>query len=87
MYIDNERVGQFPYTSKELKSGTHRVKVVKSMYKTYEQQVTVKDNETTELNVQLVANFANVTLTAGEACEIWVDGQHRATSSGAVRYR
>ena len=77
VYIDNERVGQFPYTSKELKSGTHRVKVVKSMYKTYEQQVTVKDNETTELNVQLVANFANVTLTAGEACEIWVDGQHK----------
>ena len=75
VYIDNERVGQLPYESKELKSGTHRVKVVKSMYKTYEQQVTVSDNETTELDVQLVANFANVTLTAGEGCEIWVDGQ------------
>lgn len=77
VYIDNERVGQFPYTSKELKSGTHTVKVVKSMYKTYEQKVTVSDNETTELNVQLVANFANVTLAAGADCEIWVDGELR----------
>ena len=77
VYIDNERVGQFPYTSKELKSGTHRVKVVKSMYKTYEQQVTVSDNETTELNVQMVANFAQVTLKADAGCEIWVDGQHK----------
>ena len=75
VYIDNERVGQFPYTSKELKSGTHSVKVVKSMYKTYEQQVTVADNDTTELNVQMVANFANVTLKADVDCEIWVDGQ------------
>ena len=75
VYIDNERVGQFPYTSKELKSGTHTVKVVKSMYKTYEQKVTVADNETTELKVQMVANFANVTLKADVDCEIWVDGQ------------
>ena len=77
VYIDNERVGQFPYTSKELKSGTHTVKLVKSMYKTYEQKVTVSDNETTELNVQMIANFANVTLAAGADCEIWVDGELR----------
>ena len=79
VYIDNERVGKLPLESRELKSGAHRVKVVKSMYKTYERQVTVADNETTTLDVQLVANFANVTLTAGEGCEIWVDGQLRGT--------
>lgn len=80
IYIDNERVGQLPFTSGKLKSGTHRVKVVKSMYKTYEQQVTVSDNETTELNVELVPNFASVTLKAGEDCEIWVDGQRKGNA-------
>lgn len=79
VYIDNERVGKLPLTSKELKSGTHRVKVVKSMYKTFERQVEVSDNATTKLEVQLVANFAKVTLAAGEGCEIWIDGQLRGT--------
>lgn len=75
VYIDNERVGELPFASKEVKSGTHRVKIVKSMYKTYEQLVTISDNETTELAVELLSNFANVTLLADEGCEIWIDGQ------------
>ena len=77
VYIDNERVGKLPYTSKELKSGVHTVKVMKNMYKTYERQVTVSDNETTELNVQLSPNFAQTTLTATEGTEIYVDGEHK----------
>lgn len=77
VYIDNERVGQLPLTTGNIKSGEHRVKVVKSMYKTYEQQVTVSDDETTEVNVQLVPNFATVTLTTDEDSEIWVDGSRR----------
>lgn len=80
VYIDNERVGKLPYTSKELKSGVHTVKVMKNMYKTYEQQVEVSDNETTELNIQLSPNFAKTTLTATENAEIYVDGEYKGTS-------
>ena len=75
VYVDNERIGQLPLTSKEVKSGEHRVKVVKSMYKTYEQQVTVVDNETTNLNVAMTPNFANITLSTDAESEIWVDGK------------
>ena len=74
VYIDNERVGQLPFTSKELKSGTHKVKVVKNMYKAYETQVKISDNEVTALNVELVPNFANVTLVSDVDGEIWIDG-------------
>ena len=77
IYVDNERVGQLPFTTDDLKSGVHQVKIVKNMYKTYEQQVTVQDNETTEVAVEMVPNFATVTLTTDDDSEIWVDGEMR----------
>ena len=78
IYIDNERVGQLPFVTDDIKSGEHRVKIVKSLYKTFEKSVIVSDDETTEVDVQLVPNFATVTLTADEDSEIWVDGERKA---------
>lgn len=77
VYINNERAGKLPFVSDKLKSGTYRVKIVKNMYKTYEQQVTVQDNETSELNVEMTPNFAVVTLTTDAESEIWIDGERR----------
>lgn len=81
IYIDNERVGQVPFTTGNIKSGAHRIKVVKSMYKAYEREVAVQDGETTEVNVQLVPNFATTTLVTDENSEIWIDGMHKGKGS------
>lgn len=77
VYIDNVRVGQLPFVSENIKSGEHRVKIVRNMYKPYEQQVTVRDNETSELNIEMVPNFSEVTLTTDANSEIWIDGEKR----------
>ena len=77
VYIDNDRVGQLPLTTDKLVSGTYRVKVLKSLYKTFEQQVTVTDNNTTTLNVSLVPNFASITLVTDVENEIWIDGHQQ----------
>ena len=77
IYIDNECIGQLPMKSNALKSGVYRVKVHKPLYKPYEQQVTVTDNNTTTLNVSLVSNFANITLVTDTESEIWIDGRQR----------
>mgnify|MGYP003304506862 CR=1 FL=1 len=77
VYIDNERVGKLPFVTDNLKSGVHQVKIVKSMYKSYERQITVQDNETTELNVEMTPNFSTVTLTTDDNSEIWIDGERR----------
>lgn len=79
IYIGNERIGQLPLTTDAIKSGTHQVRVIKPMYKTYERQVSVVDNETLELNVELEANFADVTLKTDKDSEIWVDGEMKGT--------
>ena len=77
VYVDGERIGQLPLKSDVLKSGTYRVKVLKPLYKPFEQQVTVTDNATTTLNVALVPNFANITLITDAESEIWIDGRQR----------
>ena len=77
VYLDNKHIGQLPLKSDAVKSGTYQVKVLKALYKPYEQQVTVTDNNTTTLNVALVPNFANITLTTDAESEIWVDGRQR----------
>ena len=77
VYIDNERVGQLPLKTNELKSGAHKVKVVKNLFKPYETQVVVADGETAALNVSLVPNFANITLVADADGEIWIDGEKK----------
>lgn len=77
VYVDNEHIGLLPVKSDGIKSGTHQVKVMKSLYKPYELQVTVTDDNTTSLMVELVPNFANVTLTTDSESEIWVDGKQR----------
>ena len=77
VYLDNKHIGQLPLKSDAVKSGTYQVKVLKALYKPYEQQVTVTDNNTATLNVALVPNFANITLTTDAESEIWIDGRQR----------
>ena len=84
VYINDERAGQLPFVSKGLKSGTHKVKVAKNMYKSFETQVIVSDNETTAMDVSLVPNFANVTLVADADGEIWIDGEKRGKGRWTV---
>ena len=78
VYVNNEKVGRLPFKSQQLVSDTYRIKVVKSMYKSYEQQVKVTDNETIALNVELIPNFANVTLTTDAESEIWIDDNYKS---------
>ena len=77
VYLDGRRIGQLPMKTEALKSGSHRLRVMKSSYKVWEQDVIVSDNETTQLVVQLQSSLASVTLLADENCEIWLDGEQK----------
>ena len=82
VYIDNERAGQLPFVTEGIKSGKHQVKVVKRLYKSFEQEVEISDNDTLSLKVEMQANFARVQLNApDEDCEIWIDGQQMSQGS------
>ena len=75
IYVDNERIGQLPMKSEEMAIGAHRIKVLKSLYKPYEQEVEVTEGNTTQVEVKMIANFAQVTFTTEAENEIWIDNK------------
>ena len=77
VYIDGENVGKTPYKSNKLISGDYKVRVVKEMYKTVEQVVTVTDNNTTTANIQMPANFVNVTVNTDSNSDIYLDNIYK----------
>ncbi|MBO5819244.1 MAG: PEGA domain-containing protein, partial [Bacteroidales bacterium] len=77
VYLDNERIGQVPMKTQALKSNSYHLRFMKPMYKNYEQDVLVRDNETTHIQLQMHPNFAQVTLQAADETEIWVEGEHK----------
>ena len=75
VFIDNKYQGVTPCKIEKLKSGTYTLKVVKEMYKTSERTIVIKDNETTPADVEMTANFSNITITTDSQSEIYVDEQ------------
>ena len=86
VYVDNQLIGKVPVKSGSLASGQHTVRISRSMYSPYSQQVTVSDNQTTNLSPVLASDFANLTLTVHGNAEIWVNGEKKGsgTWSGAL---
>lgn len=79
VYVDGERLGVVPFTSGEMKSGTHRIRLVKPMYASYEQEVQIFDNQVCSLNVSMNPNFAKVSIETDDQAEIYIDGRYMAT--------
>lgn len=74
VYVNNSQRGTLPLSKNIiLKSGTHSVRIVKSMYKPFEQSVKITDGNITTITAALEPNFAQVTLNADKGVELWVD--------------
>jgi len=81
VYIDNANGSASLQSPQRLGSGQHEVRILHPMYQAYQQTVTIKDNETNTLKVNLNANFANVTLKVDADAEIWVNGEKKGIRS------
>ena len=75
VYVDNRMIGKAPIKSDMLSSGSHVVKIVKSLYKGYETTVNVTDGQVTRLDPALQADYSDVTLTVAGNAEIRVNGE------------
>lgn len=85
VYVDGERVGVTPYKSDRLKSGAHRIRVLKPMYQPLEETVTVRDNETAIASVELQPNFGTLTFTSDAGSEIWINNELKGQGSWSGR--
>ena len=85
VFVDGNKVGTTPYKSDKLKSGQHQVRVVKEMYNTMEQTVTVTDGMTAEANIRMTANFVNVNITTDSQSDIYVDNEKKGKGKWSGR--
>lgn len=72
VYVDGEPAGQAPLRM-ELSSGTHDIKLIKAMHKPYSQNITIEDDKTVKMIPELVANYAEVTISVEKDADIWID--------------
>ena len=75
--IDGEDVGVTPYKSDRLKSGEHRIEVLKAMYAPSSLQVEVTDGAVVPVLLKMSANYGTLTLTTDASSEIWVNNEKK----------
>ena len=73
-------LGSIPLSEKELDAGEYQVLIQQDKYKDYTAIVVVEEGKTNSLNVSLVPNFVQVTLTAQQGADILIDGTKMGTS-------
>ena len=57
VFVDDELIGTAPLTSDKISSGTHKVKIVKPLYHTFEDTVVIEDGKTLDYAPQLSPNL------------------------------
>ena len=85
IFVDGNHIGTAPLKSNGIKSGTHNVRIMKTMYKAYEGTVVIKDNEVITFSPKLQPDFADVTIKTGEGCQIYVDNELKGTTTWSGR--
>ena len=80
IYVDNKHIGKAPITRSKIAGGTHHIMVVKDMYHTLEESITIRDNEELKYTPTLSADFATVTFDAGTGCDIYINDDRKGTS-------
>ena len=76
-FVDGDYVGLTPIKTDKLGSGSHKVMVMKDMYKMKEQSFTVADGQTTNATLSMSANFVNVTINTDMQSDIYVDEEYK----------
>ena len=81
IFVDNKAIGSAPIREYKLSSGEHQVRIIKELYKPYSENVTIRDNQTTNFTPTLTADFANVVVNAPDGAEIWINGKQKGSGS------
>lgn len=77
VFLNNKKVGNTPYRSEKLATGSYAVKVVKDMFKAVETTCVVADGKITETNIKMESNFVNVTIHTDSKSDIFVDEKYK----------
>ena len=86
VFVDGNLVGKAPIKTDRLASGNHAVRIEQNMYKSFEQDVTVRDSVTFDLSPILEPRFANVVLRSGSNDgDIYINDEYKGPSPWSGR--
>lgn len=77
VFINNKKVGETPYQSDKLASGSYTVKVMKDMFLVTEKNIEVVDGQNTKAVLNMAANFVNVTINTDLQSDIYIDEEFK----------
>lgn len=80
-YVDGRQIGTLPIAPTRLSSGGHILKIIKPLYKIYQQDITVNDNDTTRITAQLEPDFRVFTVSSDPDADIYVNRELRGHGS------
>lgn len=86
VFINGERVGNTPYKSDKMPSGTYKVKLMKEMYDPVENTYTIEDGATTNADMNLASNFVDVKFVTDSLAGIYMNNEFvgKGTWSGRL---
>lgn len=77
VYVDGRNYGNLPLKALLLGSGNHTLKIIKPLYKTYQQSVKITDNDTLHVNAALKSNYRNYTISGDDDADIYVNQEYK----------
>ena len=80
--VDRREIGYVPISKYQLPSRAHDIRIVKEFYKPHEEKIVIQDSVTYTHAPKLVANYAEVTVSAGddEDTYIYIDEERQGAS-------
>ena len=86
VFVDGNLVGKAPIKTDRLASGNHAVRIEQNMYKSFEQNVTIRDLQTLDLSPVLEPKFANVVLrSVSNDGDIYINKEYKGPSPWSGR--
>ncbi|GGJ33601.1 PEGA domain-containing protein [Deinococcus roseus] len=87
VYVDGNKVGNTPTTIANLTTGTHNVRITANGYTDYSSTVTIRANQSTNLNVTLrrEVRSGNVAVNTNVAADVYLNGKLYGRSDLTVR--
>lgn len=75
VFIDGKKVGNTPFKSDKLSSGQHKIMLAKEMFKNTEQLINIKDNDNQKIEIKMMIDYADVSVTTDSVSDIYIDNE------------
>ncbi len=85
-YIDGKIAGKTPLALKNIKKGTHKIKIYKSGFGEWKQDILVEASKVSEVKVTLVSSLGSLNVqTVPGGADVFIDGKIQGKSPLAVK--